>query len=690
MQCYAELIPPSGITHAVSLPFTSATASNLVVARTSLLQIFSHKQVNNGQDTKLVLVAEYSLSGTITSLGRVKILNSKCGGEAVLVALRDAKLSLIEWNPEQHAISTISIHYYESEDLQSCPWDLDIRDCVTRLTVDPSSRCAAFNISSGKLAILPFHQPGDDLVMDDYDSLDGDEAEKSADKETNGDVSTYHTPYESSFVWPLTKFDPGLLHLIDLAFLYEYRQPAISVLYSTLARSSALQSEWRDVTTFAAYTIDLDQKISGKLINVPRLPNDLYKVIPLPAPVLGTLLVGYNELVHVDQNERTNAVAVNEFAKQNSSFPMTDQSDCAMRLEGCQIEYLGNANGEMLIVLASGEMAILSFRIDGRSVSGISIRKVTDPNQTGFVRGRASCMATLGTGRLFIGSEEADSVLLGTARKTSQLKKNSSRVNLAELRTGNGEVSAEEDSDEEEDEDDLYSESITQTNTTQPADISTLGGGNLRILDRLSNIAPIRDIALGRPAKRRRISGSSDIELTSPSELELLIASGAGRAGGVAVLSRVIKPTILESSEAKGVNNMWSVPARKANAISQGGETKSFDEFLICSKTNANGKEESCLYATSSGDLVEKVGTEWDRSAGGTIEVGSIGGGSHTVQVLETELRVYDAGKYRGLWYIVVADNSKISGSRRYGQSSTTKLVQMQKLPALALQIRTC
>lgn len=652
MQCYTELIPPSGITHAISLPFTSATASNLVVARTSLLQIFSQKQVNGGQDTKLVLVAEYSLSGTITSLGSVKILSSKCGGEAVLVGVRDAKLSLIEWNSEQHTISTVSIHYYESADLQSCPWDLDIRDCVSRLTVDPSSRCAAFNFSSGKLAILPFHQPGDDLVMDDYDSLDGDEQEKSAEKQTNGDLSSYQTPYESSFVWPLTKLDPGLLHLIDLAFLYEYRQPAISVLYSTVARSSALQSERRDVTTFAAYTLDLDQKISGRLINIPRLPDDLYKVIPLPAPVLGTLLVGYNELVHVDPNERTSAVALNEFAKQNSSFPMTDQSECAMRLEGCQIEYLGSANGDMLIVLASGEMAILSFRIDGRSISGISVRRLTDPNQAGFVKGRASCIAAMGAGRLFIGSEEADSVLLGTARKTSQLKKNSSRANLADLSTGNGEVSEDGDNDdddeEEEDEDDLYSESITRTNTTQPADSSALGGGNIRILDRLSNIAPIRDIALGRPAKRRRISESTEIEVASSSELELLVACRAGRAGGVAVLWREIRPKILKSSEAKGINGIWSVPAKQANALSQADGPERFDEFIICSKTSSNGKEESFLYTTSGDDLVEKVGTEFDPSAGGTIEVGSVAGGGHTVQVLENEIRVYDAGKYNG------------------------------------------
>lgn len=648
MQCYTELIPPSGITHAISLPFTSATASNLVVARTSLLQIFYQKQVNGGPDTKLVLVGEYSLSGTIASLCRVKILGSKCGGEAVLVALRDAKLSLVEWNSERHTISTVSIHYYESADLQSCPWDLDIRDCVSRLTVDPSSRCAAFNFGGGKLAILPFHQPGDDLVMDDYDSIDGDEQEKSAGKQTNGDLSSYQTPYETSFVWPLTKLDPGLLHLIDLAFLYEYRQPAISVLYSTVARSSALQSERKDVTTFAAYTLDLDQKISGRLINIPRLPDDLYKVIPLPAPVLGTLLVGYNELVHVDPNERTSAVALNEFAKQNSSFPMMDQSDCAMRLEGCQIEYLGNANGDMLIVLASGEMAILSFRIDGRSVSGISVRRVTDSNQTGFVKGRASCITAMGTGRLFIGSEEADSVLISTARKTSQLKKNSSRTHLADLSTGNGEVSEDGNSEEEEDEDDLYSESITRTNAMQPADFSALGGGHLRILDRLSNIAPIRDIALGRPAKRRRVSESAEIEVASSSELELLVASGAGRAGGVAVLWREIKPTILKSSEAKGVNGIWSVPAKKTTAVSQGDDAERFDEFIICSKTNSNGKEESFLYTTSGDDLVEKVGTEFDPSAGGTIEIGSVAGGGHTVQVLENEIRVYDAGKHIG------------------------------------------
>jgi cleavage and polyadenylation specificity factor subunit 1 len=134
--------------------------------------------------------------------------------------------------------------------------------------------------------------------------------------------------------------------------------------------------------------------------------------------------------------------------------------------------------------------------------------------------------------------------------------------------------------------------------------------------------------------------------VASSSELELLVASGAGRAGGVAVLWREIRPTILKSSETKGINGIWSVPAKKSTAASPGDGPEQFDEFIICSKTNSNGEEESFLYTTAGDDLVEKGGTEFDPSAGGTIEIGSIVDGGHTVQVLENEIRVYDAGKY--------------------------------------------
>ena len=206
MQCYTELSAPTAVTDSLSLPFLSSTANNLIVVKTSLLQIFSLKSVvasaeyhrlqgiTDGQEssaattrndrvqtTKLVLVAEYELAGTVTSIARVKILRSRSGGDALLVALRDAKLSLVQWDPECYSISTVSIHYYERDDLLSSPFEPDLSKCSTILSVDPSSRCAVFKFGQRHIAILPFHQLGDDIALDDEEdaALDGAKRNRS-------------------------------------------------------------------------------------------------------------------------------------------------------------------------------------------------------------------------------------------------------------------------------------------------------------------------------------------------------------------------------------------------------------------------------------------------------------------------------------------------------------------------------
>lgn len=648
MQCYTELVPPSGVTNALSLPFTSPDASNLIVARTSLLQIFSHKQTSNGQDTKLVLVAEYSLPGIITSLGRVKILASKSGGEAILIAFRDAKLSLIEWDAEKHGIATISIHYYESEALQRSPFTPDLRDCVNHLTIDPSSRCAVFNFAATNVAIIPFHQVGDDLVMDDYDAeFDREDAERSPTKKVNGGAENYQTPYASSFVLPLTALDPGILHPIDIAFLHEYREPTFGILYSSIARSSALNHERKDVTQYAVLTLDLEQRASTTLLSISRLPNDLSVVIPLPLPVGGALLVGTNELIHVDQGGKTSAIGVNEFARKCSSFSMADRSECRMRLEGCQIEQFNASNGDMLIVLSTGNLAVLSFRLDGRSVSGMSVRTLSQELGQTLFRSRASCIASLGSHRLFVGSDVADSVLLSTARKVSQLKKHSSRSGPQTVGDGTSEITEdkeEEDEDEdEEDEDDLYGDALDNSMTGQSDGVTT-SGTNIRVLDQLHCVAPLRDVTIGRVCKRKR---EDEIERKGqPGKLDLVACCGERLAGGVTIFNRELRQDIVSQSKLSQADGVWSFSVKPPAAAADGlGMDRSYDEFMITSQANKMDQAQSTLYQFSNGSPQEKTNTDFDPSAGGTIECGSITNGAHIVQVLEAEIRVYDRGK---------------------------------------------
>ncbi|KAL4784284.1 CPSF A subunit region-domain-containing protein [Aspergillus varians] len=650
MQCYTELLPPTGVTHALAVPFLSATANNLVVARTSLLQIFSLRTISSrpedsddrtaqqGQEThKLVLEREYQLPGTVTDLCRVRILNTKSGGDAVLLASRDAKLSLIEWEPERRGISTISIHYYERDDMTRSPWVSDLSSCGSILSADPSSRCAVFQFGARNLAIIPFHQPGDDLVMDDYGpeleddnrvsrgSKDRNEAKDKAD-------TAYQTPYASSFVLPLTALDPSILHPISLAFLYEYREPTFGILYSQVATSSALLHERKDVVFYAVFTLDLEQRASTTLLSVTRLPSDLFKVLALPPPVGGSLLIGSNELVHVDQAGKTNAVGVNEFSRQASSFSMTDQSDLALRLENCVVERFAEDNGDLLLALSTGEVALISFKLDGRSVSGISVRLV--PAQTEkFLASTASSSAFLGDGKIFFGSEDADSVLLGWSSMSSATKKSRFQVK----QSTSEDLSDDDQSDYE---DDLYSSAADMTAPNRqnlPVHSPPAGLGDLRIHDKLFSPGPIKDVVLGKNSAAFLNNGRVTENVSS--ELELVVAQGSAEGGALVVMRRAIDPYVTASMATDSADSLWTVSLAKP--LSDSNEPKHYD-FVILSKQESNDREESEVFILGD-ELRPFTAPEFNPNHELTIEIGTLASKNRVIQVLRNEVRSYDA-----------------------------------------------
>jgi cleavage and polyadenylation specificity factor subunit 1 len=710
MQCYTELTPPTAVTHSLSLPFVSAGSNNLIVAKTSLLQIFSTKTISieiegsatkdaarredaydptiNDEDglvdsflgedsvirvdrakrTKLVLVAEYALSGTITSLVRIKTISSKSGGEALLVGFRDAKLSLVEWDPQRPGISTISIHYYEQDELQGNPWAPSLKDCVNYLTADPGSRCAALKFGARNLAILPFKQDDEDVNMDDWDEeLDGPRpADKTLSKSTNGDSSKEETPYGSSFVLRLPSLDPNLTHPIHLAFLYEYREPTFGVISSTMSPASSLLHERKDNLTYMVFTLDLHQRASTTILSVGGLPYDLFQVIPLPAPVGGALLVGYNELIHIDQAGKANGVGVNMFAKQCTSFGLVDQSDLQMRLEGCKVGQLSIQSGEMIIILQTGELAILSFYIDGRSVSGLSIRRVASEAGGSLIPACVSSISFLGQNSLFIGSERADSIVLGWTRKSNQSSRRKSRLDLVD--EDDILLDEDEEGDDDDADDDLYGDgpSITQaaSNGTAQSDSSNTKAGDyiFSVHDFLLNIAPIIDVTFG----SSNIISDSEEKSNSEgvtSDLELVAAVGKDKAGSIAIIQQNIQPKVIGRFEFPEARGIWTMSAKrptekgleanKEKSAMSGdyGVDAQYDRLMIVSKALPDGTEISDVYALTSANFEALTGTEFEPAAGSTIEAGTLGNGMRVIQVLKSEVRSYDGSKsYFSYW----------------------------------------
>lgn len=631
MQCYTELLPSTGVTHSARAAFTGSNTINLVVAKTSLLQIFDVSAPDDAENTRLNLVAEYPLQGTITALAKVTLLKSRSGGDALLIAFRDAKLSLVEWDPDQHSISTISIHYYENHDQLLCPWSPDLSDCPVHLTVDPSSRCAAFNFNIHSLAIIPFHQDNDDLAMDDdLDDSDDEATDKSPTKNSSGDVDRQEKLYAPSFVLPMTALDPSLLHPIASAFLHEYREPTLGVLFSTQAASQNMSPERRDVLAYAVYTLDVDQKASTTLLSLTRLPNDLYQVTALPAPIGGAILVGGNELVHVDQGGRSVAVGVNEMFKRCSSFPMADQSDLELRLEECQVQNLANSTNEMLLILKDGTFAAITFRIDGRSVSALSVRKLDYSWTKSVFSSRCSTMTALGTNTLFLGSEDADSVVISTYRKAPQLKKQPSR---AFLENGNGDIDLDDDQtdDDEDDDDDLYADSKTSGNMQQ----GILEGSSIVFCDRLHSLAPIQDLALGRPSKRKRGDDEGpESKSTNADRLDMLVSCSKGANGCLAFLSRSFEPKVVKRYKRTHARSVW---AMSTDSSELDVDARPFDDMIIVTENPA--AQQSCLLSLSA-TIEEEEDNDFEKNDR-AIATGRLGTGSHVV-VYTRDVRAYN------------------------------------------------
>ncbi|KAH8682460.1 CPSF A subunit region-domain-containing protein [Xylariales sp. PMI_506] len=699
MQCYTELTPPTAVTHSIVLPFISAQSQNLIVARASLLQIFTTKAVSaeldnarnpaklqsskvsdrydsriNDDDgleasflggdsmlvrsdrsnfTKLVLVAEYTLSGTVTGLARVKVQASKSGGEALLLAYRDAKLSTVEWDPEKHSICNTSVHYYEQDELQRVPWAAPLGDYANFLAADPGSRCAALKFGARSLAILQFSHAEEDIEMDDWDEeLDGPRpAKELSTTVVNGTSSNQDTPYSSSFVLRLSNLDPSLIHPVHLAFLYEYREPTFGILSSTMAPSAPLGR--KDHLSYMVFTLDLKQKASTTILSVNGLPQDLFRVIALPAPVGGALLVGTNELIHIDQSGKSHGVGVNPFARQTTSFGLVDQSDLDFRLEGCEIEVLSAENGELLMVLNDGRLALITFRIDGRTVSGLSVHLIASEAGGQILTSCASTLARLGKSSLFAGSEDGDSLVIGWTRKQIQSAKRKTRLNDTSLDLDMD----EEDLDDMEDDDDLYAEEvapITRAASTPDSSLAKSGELFFRIHDTLVSIAPVRDITVGQGTLPQNDSKEANSSIVK-SDLSLVCAVGKGHAGSLAIINRQIQPAIIGHFEFPEARGFWSLSAQKpvpkslqgdkGGASSMGGDydaSTQYDTFMIVSKVDLDGYETSDVYALTGAGFEALAGTEFDPAAGFTIEAGTMGHSKRIIQVLKAEVRCYD------------------------------------------------
>jgi cleavage and polyadenylation specificity factor subunit 1 len=280
-------------------------------------------------------------------------------------------VSILFWEAEVHSLTTLSIHFYERESHKSLFSDTP----APHLFRDQHTRCLILRFYTDTYAILPIRQPDDDIE----EILDTDMVK----------------PYHPSFVVNASQLEETIAHSLDEAFLHEYREPTLAILYSGIRTSTGLLENRKDTVTLLAVTLDLQQRASTTIFSVYNLPYDCSRVLPLPPPVGGLLVLGTNQVIHVDQAGRCTSIGVNIYATKSTDFPITHRPELKLCLEGAVPSLIGNEEGDVLLALRDSTFVRLRFIRDGRNVTDIELEKVEMSTSPGVGIAGFSCAVTL-------------------------------------------------------------------------------------------------------------------------------------------------------------------------------------------------------------------------------------------------------------------------------------------------------
>ncbi|KAG0316254.1 Cleavage and polyadenylation specificity factor subunit 1, partial [Dissophora globulifera] len=567
-----ELFPPTGIERVVRCNFVRPDVLNVIVSKSTVLEIYSFTEpAQADQLPRLELVASYRLNGIITSIGVIRTSSSgQHGLDSILVSFKDAKMSLLEWSFSNHCIVTVSIHFYERDDYKQ---EFLNNSHPTEIRVDPSRRCAVLAFYGDRLAVLPFKQ--DEASMVDEDAM----AKK--------------WPYLPSYVMTLSDIDIRIKNVIDMVFLYDFYEPTLAILFSPQQTWTGRLAVRKDTCSLVVVSLDITHRVYPIIYSIDQLPFDCTKVIAVPKPVGGLLVVSANALIHLDQGSAGMGVALNGYAPIVTDFPLQDQHHFEIALEGSQHVFL--APDQILFTLQNGDMYVVELQQEGRSLSGFKIEKAGASMQT-------SCKCSLGPGYFFVGSRYADSMLIKYSTKDQIKKKKKSTaipINTIDL------------------EDELYGQDV-ETVTDQKTDHSNdeiesaMDAGESKwqfeICDTLTNTGPILDLDIGQRASNETHAGY-------PPQHELVAATGSGQNGALVV---------------------FQFESRKATAAGDD-DDDSYDKLLIVSR-----EASTLVLATSGDDLIQLPRSEFF-SGGPTVAIGSLMEETRVVQVYASGVRILNA-----------------------------------------------
>uniref|UniRef100_A0AAR2IJ30 Cleavage and polyadenylation specificity factor subunit 1 n=1 Tax=Pygocentrus nattereri TaxID=42514 RepID=A0AAR2IJ30_PYGNA len=611
---YRQAHPPTGLEFSVYCNFISSEEKNLVVAGTSQLYVyriihdFESIRETDGlhRKEKLEQVASFSLFGNVMSMASVQLVGTN--RDALLLSFKDAKLSVVEYDPGTHDLKTLSLHFFEEPELRD-GFVQNVHIPIVR--VDPENRCAVMLVYGTQLVVLPFRK---DTLTDEQEGIVG-EGQKSS--------------FLPSYIIDVRELDEKLLNIIDMKFLHGYYEPTLLILYEPNQTWPGRVAVRQDTCSIVAISLNIMQKVHPVIWSLSNLPFDCTQVMAVPKPIGGVVVFAVNSLLYLNQSVPPFGVSLNTQTNGTTAFPLRVQEEVKLTLDCSQAAFI--TSDKMVISLKGGEIYVLTLITDGmRSVRAFHFDKAAASVLT-------TCMVTMEPGYMFLGSRLGNSLLLKYTEKLQETpmeegkdkekeKEKEKQVMDSTANWAGKSASMPDELDEIE----VYG-SEAQSGTQ-------LATYSFEVCDSILNIGPCVSASMGEPAFL-----SEEFQSNPEPDLEVVVCSGYGKNGALSVLQRSIRPQVVTTFELPGCHDMWTVVSTEGegeDAEEEKQEPTVEDEknkhgFLILSR------EDSTMILQTGQEIME-LDTSGFATQGPTVYAGNIGENKYIIQVSPMGIRLLE------------------------------------------------
>ncbi len=345
---HRELSKPTVVDYAARARFTSPHVVNLVLARSTMLEVYELRDDDHERGPKVAAVLqatdpsrlhkpmlrhrrEFPMFGVIEDLKVVRLKGRTT--DSLVLAFGESRISVVHFDPSTERMVTLSMYSFDSlKQSIAVEFTRHLRP-LTR--VDPENRCVAMVSYDTQLWIFPTLSAS---ASSSSSLSSSSRAAAGVDIESNGSgdaapsASTSPLASTSSILSPalgqpmsisLSSLGTQGVRIKDAVFLAGSVDPVLLLLTENAFTWTGRYAVARNTCALVLVALNLVDHRHSVIARVAELPHDSMSLLALPSPLSGALLFSASAVFHFTNKFVDFALAVNEHADPSGAQHMT-------------------------------------------------------------------------------------------------------------------------------------------------------------------------------------------------------------------------------------------------------------------------------------------------------------------------------------------------------------------------------